>query len=293
MPKTEIVLFQLLIDGTLYGMMYGLAAIGLSLIFGTMKIVFVAQGTIMVFFAYLCYWLFNLAGLDPYVCLALLIPLSFGMGVGLYLGVFKESALQYDRIGSLLLAVGIMFFMENSMLVMWRPNLRSVVTKYAFHVLEVSGIKLTLVRAVSLLIGFLSIVAINFFLRKTITGIAVQAASEDMETTALMGIKPHKVNLTSFAVGISAAAVAGVNLAVTYSFDPMYGLDLSIKGLIALTLGGMETAYGAFFGGFFRPNRNSVRLFHWFRLGPRSVFWCLPSGVAHQSSRDFSGKREG
>jgi branched-chain amino acid transport system permease protein len=91
MSQTFIV-SQLLINGVLFGAMYGIAAIGLSLIFGTMRIVFLAQGTIIVFFSYICYWLLTLAGIDPYVSLVIVVPVAALVGIGFYYGIFKEAA---------------------------------------------------------------------------------------------------------------------------------------------------------------------------------------------------------
>lgn len=247
--ETHTIILQFTIDGILYGLMYALTAIGLSLIFGTMRIVFIAQGTLIVFLAYLCYWLFHLYKVDPYLSLIPLIGVGFLFGFCFYYGIFKESAMLKDRIGSLLLAVGIMFFMENFMMIVWTPNPRAVVTSYGFYAFELFGVKFTLTRLIALFLGFLSVLALTLFLKKTLLGIAVRAASEDVEACTLMGISPHKVNAISFALGLGIAAIAGVNIAVTYSFDPMYGLDVAIKALIALTLGGIGTVYGALIGG--------------------------------------------
>lgn len=247
--EVHAAVLQFIVDGILYGIMYGLAAIGLNLIFGTMRIVFIAQGTLIVFLAYLCFWLFSLYGVDPYLSLVPIMILGFLLGMGFYHGIFKEAALLKDRIGSLLLAVGIMFFMENFMMIAWTPNPRAVVTSYGFYAIEIFGVKLTLTRVMALALGLLSVLALALFLKKTFLGMAVRAASEDMEASTLVGINPHKVNAVSFAIGLAVAAVAGVNIAVTYSFDPMYGLDVAIKALIALTLGGIGSFYGGFIGG--------------------------------------------
>ncbi len=69
------IIIQVLVNGILFGTMYGIAAIGLSLIFGTMRIIFFAQGVIIIFFAYICYWLFTLLGIDQYLSLILIIPI--------------------------------------------------------------------------------------------------------------------------------------------------------------------------------------------------------------------------
>src|SRR4030042_60675 len=75
---------QLFINGILFGTMYGIAAIGLSLIYGTMRIIFLAQGTIIIFLAYICYWFFKLLGIDPYLSILLVVPVSLLLGMEFY-----------------------------------------------------------------------------------------------------------------------------------------------------------------------------------------------------------------
>ena len=83
---------QILANGTLFGAMYGIAAIGLSLIYGTMRLIFLAQGTVIVFFSYIYYWLLTLAGIDPYLSFTIIVPLAALLGMAFYYGIFKGSA---------------------------------------------------------------------------------------------------------------------------------------------------------------------------------------------------------
>jgi branched-chain amino acid transport system permease protein len=240
---------QCFINGILFGTMYGIAAIGLSLIFGTMRIVFIAQGTVIVLFGYFCFWLFHLLGIDPYLSLIPIIIAASLLGLGFYYGLFREAAALKDRIGSLLIAVGLMFFLENFMTVVWTPNPRAVVTSYGFSAFHISDINITLTRLIGLILAIAATLGVSVFLRKTLIGTAVRATSEDMEASTLMGINPNRVNAVTFAIGIGLAAIAGVNMATTYSFDPVYGLDFAIKALVALTLGGIGRVWGALLGG--------------------------------------------
>lgn len=240
---------QVLVNGIFFGTTYGIAAIGLSLIFGTMRIVFIAQGAVIVFFAYLCYWLFTLLGIDPYLSLIPIILVSLLLGAAFYYGLFKEAAALKDRIGSLLIAVGVMFFLENFMTVVWSPNPRGVVTSYAFYAFSVFGTSLTLTRLIALALAILSTAGVYLFLKRTRIGTAVRATSEDVEASTLMGISPNRVNAVAFTIGIGLAGIAGINLATTYSFDPVYGFTFALMALIALALGGLGNVIGALLGG--------------------------------------------
>ena len=94
------VIIQALVNGILFGTMYGTAAIGLSLIFGTMRIVFIAQGSIIILFSYLCFWLFTLFGIDPYLSIIPVVLFALLLGAGFYHGLFKEAAALQDRIST-------------------------------------------------------------------------------------------------------------------------------------------------------------------------------------------------
>jgi branched-chain amino acid transport system permease protein len=243
------VLLQIIINGVLFGTAYGIAAIGLSLIFGTMRIIFLAQGTVIVFFAYLCYWLFVKAHIDPYVSLLIVVPVAFVVGLGLFYSLFKEAAKLEDRNVSLLIAVGLMYFVENVMLKAWTANPRFISTSYASYTIRINGVNISFVRLIALGIAIAATLFVFYFLKKTRVGTAVRAASEDMESTTLMGINSVWVSAVSFAIGLGLAGVAGVSMASVYSFDPNYGFTFAIKALVALSLGGIGNVFGALMGG--------------------------------------------
>jgi len=240
---------QLFVNGILFGTMYGIAAIGLSLIFGTMRIIFLAQGTMIIFLAYICYWLFTLLGIDPYLSLVVVVPLSLLLGAGLYQILFREAAGLEDKNISLLIAIGLMFLVENLMTVVWTANPRSITTAYTSLAFRPMGINISFTRLIGLLMAVLSTVGVVIFLRKTLIGMAVRAASEDIEAATLVGISPHRVNSVAFAIGIGLAGVAGVGLAAIYPFDPFYGFIFALKALISLALGGIGSVVGALLGG--------------------------------------------
>jgi len=243
------IIAQVFVNGILFGTMYGIAAIGLSLIFGTMRIIFFAQGAMIIFFAYICYWLFTLLGIDPYLSLFLVIPISLLLGMGFYFGLFKEAAALEDKNISLLIAIGLMWAVENIMTVVWSADPRTIVTAYTSWVFRPVGLNIPFTRLIALVVAVLSAVGVFFFLKKTLIGTAVRAASEDMESTTLMGINPNWVNAVTFAIGIGLAGTAGVGLATVYSFDPMYGFTFVIMSVIALAFGGMGNVFGALLGG--------------------------------------------
>ncbi len=246
---TVRLLAELLLNGVLFGAMYGVAAIGLSLIFGTMRIIFLAQGAMIVLGGYATYWMFKLLGVDPYVTLFLLAPASLLTGAVIYQLLFRRVAALEDKNISLLIAVGFMFMLEGSMSIAWTPDPRSITTAYATSSFEVAGMHVSLTRSIGFAVAIASTFLVTLFLRHTMIGKAVRAVSEDMVASSLVGIAPHRANMVAFAIGIALAGVAGSTLAATYSIDPYFGFLLSLKALIALALGGLGNVGGALAGG--------------------------------------------
>jgi branched-chain amino acid transport system permease protein len=240
---------QVMINGILLGSMYGIAAAGLSLIFGTMRIIFITQGTMIVFFAYVVYWCFQKAGIDPYLCLLIAVPLAFVVGLGLFYLLFQRAAALEDRNVSLLIAVGLMYLVENLILKIWSANPRGLKLPVQDIVIAGWGLRVSLVRLLLLGIALVSALVVNLFLKKTRLGTAVRAASEDMEATKLQGINSVWVCAVSFAIGIALAGAAGVGMATVYSFDYKFGFTFAIKALVALALGGIGNVFGALAGG--------------------------------------------
>ena len=259
------ILIQVLVNGILFGTMYGIAALGLSLIFGTMQIIFIAQGVMIVLGAYGAFWLFRLLGLDPYLSILIVVPCSMLFGAGVYRLLFKKVAGRGEagKAASLLLSFGMMAFLENLMSVLWTPNVRAIRTGYTAFGFSAMGINISFTRLMAFIMALLATIAVTLFLKKTMLGKAIRAASENLESATLVGITPHKVNTLTFAIGIGLAGLAGVATATTYSFDPYFGFIFSLKAMIALALGGMGSIFGALFGGIILGVIESVGAFIW------------------------------
>jgi branched-chain amino acid transport system permease protein len=247
LPPIDI-LIQILINGILFGAMYGIAAIGLSLIFGTMQIIFIAQGAMIVLAAYGTFWLFHFFSMDPYLSIIVIFPVSVIFGLGLYQVLFRRVA-RAGKFPSLLIAFGLMVLLENLMSVLFTPNPRSVRTSYTAYGISALGLKISFTRLMAFIMAILATTGVSLFLKKTLIGKAVRAASENLESATLVGITPHRVNSVTFGIGIGLAGLAGIATATTYSFDPYFGFVFSLKAMIALALGGMGSVVGALMGG--------------------------------------------
>jgi branched-chain amino acid transport system permease protein len=267
--------------------MYGIAAIGLSLIFGTMRIIFLAQGTMIVLFAYLTYWSFEKAGVDPYLSLFTVIPLAFVVGLGLFYLLFRKAAALEDKNVSLLLAVGLMYLIDNLILKIWGATPRGINLSYSGAMLVIGGIRISWLRLALLGLALASALVVYLFLKRTRVGTAVRAASEDMEATTLQGINSVWVCAISFAIGIALAGVAGVGMATVYSFDYQFGFVFAIKALVALALGGIGNVFGALAGGLILGIIENLAAYYigiaWIEVASYGVFMLvlifLPQGL--------------
>jgi branched-chain amino acid transport system permease protein len=243
------VLLQVVINGILLGSMYGIAAAGLSLIFGTMRIIFLAQGTMIVFFAFVTYWLFVKANIDPYL--------------GLFYSLFRKAVALEDKNVSLLLAVGLMYLVDNAMLKVWSATPRSVTTSYSGAIIVAGSIRVPWLRVALLGLAIVAALVVFLFLKRTRIGTAVRAASEDLEATKIQGINAVWVCAISFAIGIGLAGVAGVGLASVFSFDYQFGFTWAIKALVALALGGIGNVFGALAGGLILGIVENLAAYYW------------------------------
>jgi branched-chain amino acid transport system permease protein len=257
------VLIQVIINGILLGSMYGIAAAGLSLIFGTMRIIFLAQGTMIVFFAFVTYWLFVKLHIDPYLCLFIVVPLAFLVGLGLFYSLFRKAVALEDRNVTLLLAVGLMYLVDNTMLKVWSATPRSVTISYSDAMIVFAGIRVPWLRLALVGLALVSALVVFLFLKRTRIGTAVRAASEDIEATKIQGINAVWVCAISFAVGIGLAGVAGVGMATVFSFDYQFGFTWAIKALIALALGGIGNVFGALAGGLLLGIIENLAAYYW------------------------------
>jgi branched-chain amino acid transport system permease protein len=243
---------QSLVVGLLVGALYGLAAVGLSLVFGVTKFLNVAHGELLMFGGYASFWLFTLLDVDPFASIPLSIIFLLLIGLLLYKLLFSRMVKlpDEDKIrNTLLIGFGLGLILQNVALRLWTADDRGITTSYAGEAFTILGVRFPVVRVASLVIAFVFILALQLFLRRTYTGKAIRATVEDWEAATLMGINVHRVYLLSFVMGAALAGVAGTLVAVGYSVDPAMGMHWTLKGLIVMVLGGVGSITGTLVGG--------------------------------------------
>jgi branched-chain amino acid transport system permease protein len=243
---------QVITYGITNGALYGLAAIGLALVFGVMKILNIAHGSFIMIGAYAVFWAFSMAHLDPSISLPLVILLLFIIGAVLYWLVFSHVVKlpEGDRIkNSLLVSFGLMLLLNNLAVVLWTGDERSVSTFYSAGVFDVFGVKIPYVGVGAIVLALIVIIGLNLLLTKTYFGKSIRAASEDWEASALMGVNIKQTYFISFAIGAALAGVAATLAAVNFAINPYIGTEWTNKSLIVLVLAGLGQINAVFSAG--------------------------------------------
>jgi branched-chain amino acid transport system permease protein len=231
---------QICLYGVLRGFVYSIMALGLTLIFGTMKIVNLAHGILCILGAYLAFSLIDL-GLDPYFSMLLLLPLFFIIGVCLYFGIFQKTR---DPNSSTVSSFGLLIAIQTLIMIIWNPTPKMAHSYFSDILVPIGVVSLSSSRIVLSALCIFTAFIVHLLLKKTWIGIAIRSTSEDAETSSIMGINVKKVNCIAFSIGLMLACLAGVAYGTNYAFDPFVGLSLSFKGFIVLTLAGIGSTLG-------------------------------------------------
>ena len=243
---------QQLLLGLLVGGLYGLAAAGLSLTFGVLRVLNVAHGELLMLGGYGSFWLFALWGVDPFLSLAGVAPALFLLGLLLYWGLFRYVVRAHEELrikNSLLISFGLTLVFHILAIRLWTADERSVTTAYSGAGIKIAGLTVPLIRLSSLVLAFGLLAGLHLFLSRARWGRAIRATAEDWEAAALMGIPVERAYLLAFAMGSGLAGVAGGLVSVAYSVSPSIGLEWTLKALIVIVLSGLGSLFGSFAGG--------------------------------------------
>lgn len=240
---------QNLVFGLFVGSIYGIAAVGLALVFGVMKMLNVAHGELLMVGGYVSYWLFKSAGVDPFVSLLISAPLMFLAGVLLNQVLFRFVArLDTEKKikNSLLISFGLVLILQNLAQQAWSADDRSIQTPYSGVGLNIAGIALPYTRLANLGMALLVIVGLHLFLSRTYIGKAIRATAEDWESAILAGVNIRTIYLVTLGLSAALAAIAGALVAIGYGISPSIGLQWTLKALVVVILAGTGSIFGVF-----------------------------------------------
>jgi branched-chain amino acid transport system permease protein len=242
------VYLQSLISGILIGGVYALIGIGLTIIFGVMRIINFAHGDFLMVGMYATYFLFSLFRIDPFVSVIITIPLMFLYG-GLVQKVIINRVLGALPQNQILLTIGLGLIMSNSAMLAFTSDYKILSTSYSSSSVTVAGISISVPLVYSFLITALITAFLYWFLTKTDTGQAIRATAQDREAARLMGINVKRMSIIAFGLGTALAGTAGALLAPVYYIFPQVGSIFTLKAFVITVLGGMGSIVGATLGG--------------------------------------------
>ena len=246
MVETPAPVVQLLVLGVMYGFLYGVLALGLSLIWGVMKVVNIAHGDFVIVGAYASYWAFTLGGLNPIESLLVTVPLGLAMGAVVYIGLIRRVQ-DAPELMSLLLTFGLSTLIVGLLLYIYSPTQRSI--PIFLPSLETSGIVFPGNVAVPAAYALILAILMELFLKKTFWGKAIRAVTEDRNSALLVGINPTTVSLLSFMIGIALATSVGSMTMLLQSISPVNGGQFTMLSFVIVVLGGLGSPAGALVAG--------------------------------------------
>jgi branched-chain amino acid transport system permease protein len=239
---------QGLLSGFLFGGVYSLMAVGLTLIFGVMRVVNFAHGDMMVWGMYLAWLLASRAGIDPYVGFVVCAAALFVLGAAVQRGLV-DRIVDAPHEMQILLMLGVALVLENAALVAFGPDPTRVRSPLSQSTLWLGPIFVDLARLLTFGLAMALTAALWLFLSRTDLGRTMRAAADNPYGARVIGADVRRVYASAFGVGAACVGAAGALVSPILPFQPTSGLGLSVTSFNIVIIGGMGSLPGAFAGG--------------------------------------------
>lgn len=249
MHVTPAALLQAAVNGILVGSLYAVMAIGLTIIFGVMRVINMAHGELIMLGMYLSFWLYTLTGVGEAGALVLALPVFLLAGAAIYQWVVARVQPRSGEMGTLLVTAGLSLILANTAQLIWQANYRSLPSSYTTRAISLGGISANVSLLYAFVAAALLTTAVYSFLMFTDPGRAIRATAQDRDAAALMGVSIRQINLLAFSLGTLLAGIAGVLLMPVFYVYPYVGRVFIIKAFVVVVLGGMGSVLGATLGG--------------------------------------------
>ena len=243
---------QLLLAALVTGFIYALVALGLNLIYGTMRLLNVAHGELVMIGAYTSYWLFTLADIPPPASVPIAMALTAGLGWAAYAGIFRgaivsTAVLERLEANSLLLFFGISIVARNLAALTFSADVRGY--RYLDQVVELGGLAITANRLMVFVVAMVVCVGFAAALRFSVLGLAVRALIQNRDAALLVGVDVDRVQMVAFCLGFGVAGLAGALIGTMEQISPFMGFPFTIAAFVVIILGGLGNLTGSIVGG--------------------------------------------
>jgi len=236
-------------DGILTGSVYALMATGLTLIFGVMDIINVAQGILVILGAYLSYALSVHLGIDLFAGLLITIPTLFVVGVVVERAFIARLKGPEKTAMSILVTYAVALVIEGALSLIFSTNLVQLQASYVNKSFAVGSIHFGFIYVAGFVMAAVLLSALYFMLYRTRFGVSVRASLADQTSAALVGIDVLRVSTICFGIGVAITAAGGMIYGATNAFNPNSSYDLISRLLTIIVLGGMGSLSGAMLAG--------------------------------------------
>ena len=233
-------------DGVMLGFIYGLAAMGLALIFGVMRVINLAHGAIMMLGMFTVYLLTRQAGLDPYVGLLIAMLLGLVIGIIMYL-VAVHRVINAPELTTLLATYSVNLMIIGIATAVFTTTPRALDLNMGSLTIGITTVPGT--KFIAAIIAIAVAASLYFFLYRTRVGKSIRAVANNRAAAELMGINSTLALALSFGIGTMFAMVSGVLIATLFSFNPLSGTGYQVKSFVIIILGGIGNPTGALIGG--------------------------------------------
>ncbi len=241
-------IFDALLSGILTGGIYALMASGLTLIFGVLEIVNVAQGILVILGAYLSYALYQYLHIDIFLGLLITMPVMFVLGLGIEWAFIRRLKQDQSRIMlSVLVMFAVALIIEGALNLIFTPDLVTLHAKYIDASWPVGGFYLPYVYVFSFLLSVVLLSGLYFLVYRTQFGFSLRASMQNRTAAELIGIDVRRVSAITFAIGVALTAAGGMAYGATNLFNAASSYDLISRLLVIIVLGGMGSLSGALF----------------------------------------------
>lgn len=239
---------QVAVSGLLLGGVYALLSVGLTLIFGVVKIINFAHGELLMIGMYITYLLFASIGLNPYLSVVIVAPALFLIGM-----VIQRLVIQPIQEASAMMKIfatcGLFIVLQNLALMIFRGDYRTIQMGMSMATINFSGVSVSLPRLVTFAAAVIIFGLLYLMLRYTFVGKALRALAESRPMAQLMGIRVYRLNLLAFGIGAALTGIAGAFLLPFTYVYPTIGGIYTLIAFVVVVLGGLGNMVGAFLGG--------------------------------------------
>lgn len=237
------------LNGLMFGSIYALVALGLTLIYGVLHIINFAHGALLMLALYATYFLFSIAGIDPYLALVIVVPGSFVFGYVLYRWGIGKLAQGKDQ-NILLITLGLSIIFENGAMFFFSADQQVINVSYAYDSVDLGVVLLALPKVISFFASLAICLLLWAWMKTTDMGKAIRAVAKERQGARLVGIDVEHIFAVSYGVGLACLGAAGCLLLPSFYVDPFTGNTFVIVAFTIVVLGGMGSFIGALVGGF-------------------------------------------